>query len=201
MPEIFAEALKGLHWTELLAVVFGLVYVVLAARGNVWCWFWGILSCGLWAWAAFKLYDLYIDALLQLFYVVFSFYGIWQWKHGGEKSTSLKISRLTAREHIFWIGLGIGITLPVGYYFDRYTQAAATYPDAFTTIFSILVTYLVAQKKLENWLYWVVIDVVYVYLYGSRGSWLFTLLFVLYTFIAILCYFKWKKQMELETAS
>ncbi|HMR44486.1 MAG TPA: nicotinamide riboside transporter PnuC [Saprospiraceae bacterium] len=198
MIESIQTAWQNLHWSETWAVIFGVLYVVLAARESVWCWFWGILSCSLWAWAAYKIYDLYIDALLQLFYVGVSFAGIWQWLRGGESKKELRISSLKIREHFLWIGLGLGLTFPTGYFFDNYTQAAATYPDAFTTIFSVIATFMVVQKKLENWLYWLAINATYVWLYSSRGSWLFTALFILYFFIAIFGYREWKKIMRME---
>lgn len=189
------EILSVLDWREGLAVLFGLLYVILAARNVVWCWFWGILSCLLWAWVAFDLYDLYIDALLQLFYVGISIWGIYSWLYGGQSSEELPVSRMKSKSHYLIIGLGLPGSLLLGYFFGEYTDAAATYPDAFTTLFSIITTILVIKRKLENWLYWIVIDTVYIFLYASRGSILFTLLFVLYLVIAVFGYFKWKREM------
>jgi nicotinamide mononucleotide transporter len=183
---------------EILAVLFGLAYVILAAKNNPWCWLWGIISCVLWAWVAYDLYDLYIDALLQIFYVGISIWGIYAWLYGGKESSELPITRLTKKEHFGWISLGIGFTVLTGYFFDEYTPAAATYLDAFTTVFSIITTYFVIKRKLENWLYWIVIDAVYIYLYSSRGSILFTLLFAGYLVIAAVGYVKWKEKTKVE---
>ncbi len=188
-----AEQEGFFYWSELLAVITGVIYVVLATRSNPWCWPWGIISSALWAYAAYLLFDLYVDALLQLFYVVMGFIGWYQWRKGGNGEV-LPISRLSSGEHLAIVGGGLVLALLVGYLFDEYTPAAATYIDAWTTVFSVIATFLVVQRKLENWLYWIVIDAVYVYLYYTRGGYLFALLFIAYTIIAIVGYFKWQKE-------
>ncbi len=188
----------NLHWTEIGAVVFAIAYLVLAARENVWCWFWGILSCTLWAYAAFFLYDLYVDALLQVFYIIISFLGLYQWLYGSAEQKALPITWLSRREHFLVVVVGLLATLFVGYFFDEYTPAAATYWDAFTTVFSVMITFMVIQKKIDNWLYWLVVDTVYVFLYWSRGGYLFALLFVAYLVIVALGFFQWQQQMGRE---
>ncbi|MFK7937357.1 MAG: nicotinamide riboside transporter PnuC [Saprospiraceae bacterium] len=187
---------QAMHWTEVFSVLFGIIYLVLAARQNPLCWWFGIVGCLLWAWAAFNLYDLYVDTLLQIFYVGISFLGIYQWKYGSEKKTELPITYLTRREHLMVIIGGLILTAVVGFLFDNYTDAAASYLDTFTTVFSVIITFMVIQKKMDNWAYWFVIDSVYVYLYWSRGGYLFALLFVVYLFIVVAGYFSWKRDLE-----
>lgn len=194
--------LEAMHWTEIGAVIFSAIYLILAARESVWCWFWGILGCALWTYAAFYLYDLYVDALLQIFYIGISFVGVYQWLFGGAERKALQISWLKPIEHLYIIVGGLIVTVAVGYFFDAYTPAAATYLDSFTTIFSIIITMMVIQKKIDNWLYWLVVDSVYVYLYWSRGGYLFALLFVVYLVIVVLGFFQWRKEMAVQrTAS
>lgn len=191
--EALAQQIAAQHISEWMAVAGAILYLLLAARGNPWCWFWGIISCAFWAYAAFALYDLYIDGALQLFYVAISFVGIYEWKFGGREHKELPISRLGLRQHLWiWIG-GLALSWALGAFFDEYTAAAATYLDAFTTVFSVIITFMVIRKKLENWLYWLLIDAVYVYLYWSRGGYLISLLFVAYLVIAVFGYFSWKK--------
>ncbi len=198
MSDFFREAVKQmtlLHGSEWAAVMLALVYLVLAARNDIRCWIWGGLSCAFWAWAAFSLYKLYVDALLQVFYVLMSVWGWYSWKQGGE--TGRPITRMRRKEHLGLLFGGSLLSLLVGYLFARYTDAALPYLDAFTTVFSVLTTFLVIYRKLENWLYWLVIDSLYVYQYGSRGGYLFALLFVLYLVLAVAGYFKWRKNLYL----
>ena len=179
---------------EWVATITALVYVVLAARSNIWCWFWGIISCSLWAYASFTFYQLYLDALLQVFYVIMGGIGIYQWKFGGENKAKLPVTRLKMTQHLYILISGTILALGFGYFFDEYTPAAATYLDAFTTIFAVITTILLVRRILENWIYWVLIDAVYVYLYASRGAFLFALLMVLYTVIAANAFYKWRKE-------
>jgi nicotinamide mononucleotide transporter len=85
----------------------------------------------------------------------------------------------------------------MGFYFSTYTSAKMPIVDSFTTIFSIIATYLVTKKVLENWLYWIVIDVVSIYLYFGRDLHLTSLLFIVYTVIAIFGYFSWIKKVKI----
>jgi nicotinamide mononucleotide transporter len=193
---LMEKALLAMTWVEIGAVVATFIYVILAAKENIWCWFFGIIGATLWAYAAYKFFDLYIDALLQLYYVFVSIYGWYEWTKGGKENKELEISELTTKEHLKLIAGGIVLTLITGYFFGKYTAAASTYLDAFTTVFSIITTYLVTRKILGNWLYWVVIDTVYVYLYFSREGYLFALLNIVFVIISIIGYFNWRRKMN-----
>ena len=198
MFQTLLQQISEQHLSEWMAVGGALLYLILAARGNPWCWFWGIISCAFWAYAAFALYGLYIDGALQLFYVGISILGIYEWKYGGKGRQVLPISRLSWRQHVaIWIG-GLALSWVLGAFFAAYTSAAATYLDAFTTVFSVIITFMVIRKKLENWIYWLLIDSVYVYLYWSRGGYLIALLFVAYLVIVVFGFFSWMKAYRQE---
>lgn len=194
LEKIAAEAL-ALGWIDWTVTITALIYVALAARENSWCWPWGIVSCGLWAYSSYAFYSLYLDALLQLFYVFMGFVGWYQWKAGGNQETAAPILRWPFRQHVPYLIAGTLLSLVFGYFFDEYTAAAATYLDAFATIFAMLATWLMARKLLENWLYWIVIDAALIYLYASRGAWLFSGVMVIYTGIAVMAYLAWKKRV------
>lgn len=191
--EIGQQAL-ALGWVDWTVTITALVYVFLAARQQISAWWWGIVSCGLWAYASFVFYQLYLDALLQLFYVGMGFAGLYQWRYG-KQGKLLPVSRMNQREQAIILVTGTALAIPFGYFFDNYTQAAATYWDAFTTIFAVLATILLVQKKLENWLYWVVIDAIYVGLYASRGAYLFSAVMVVYVVIAGRAFLSWRREI------
>lgn len=195
IQSILAEA-AALSWVDWVVAITALIYVVLAAREQVWCWFWGIISCSLWAYASFAFYDLYLDALLQLFYVAMGFIGLYQWKYGGQAGQGLPVSRLSARQHLYILAGGTAATLLFGYFFDEYTPAAATYWDAFTTVFSVIATLILVRKVLDNWAYWIVTDLVYVGLYYSRGAYLFALVMVVYVVIAAFALVRWARAYQ-----
>ncbi len=195
LEKILEEA-AAMGWVDWTVTVTALVYVVLAARENPWCWLWGIVSCGLWAYASYAFYSLYLDALLQLFYVAMGFVGLYHWRSGGTGGKEAPIQQWAFHRHLPWLLAGTLLSFGFGYFFDAYTTAAATYWDAFTTIFAMLATFLMTRKILENWLYWIFIDATYIFLYASRGAWLFSGVMVIYTAIAIAAYFKWQRKVK-----
>ena len=116
---------------------------------------------------------------------------------GNEGIEELRVTRLTAKQNA-WIILGGSIlALLFGYFFDVYTPAAATYLDAFVTVFSIITTFLLVQKKLDNWAYWVIIDGASIYLFASRGAYLFAGIMIIYTLIAAQAFWQWRKDYRL----
>ncbi len=187
-----------MSWIDWVATFTALAYVILAARENNWCWLFGIVSCSLWAYASFAFYQLYLDALLQLFYVGMSLVGLYRWQYGGRAKSALKITQLDGRAHLWWTVTGLVLSGIFGYFFGTYTAAAATYLDALTTVFSVIATFLLVQKRLDNWLYWVAIDALYAYLYFTRGAYLFAILMIVYVVIAAVAYVNWLRMYQRE---
>ena len=122
------------------------------------------------------------------------FIGLYQWLKGGADGGVLPITHMKLREHLWVVGVGLLSGLFFGYAFKD-TGAAATYWDALSTSFSILATILLVRRQLENWLYWIAIDIAYSGLYFSRGAILFALLMVVYVVIASLAYRSWSKSV------
>jgi nicotinamide mononucleotide transporter len=183
------------HWIDITAVVTGIIYVILAARNHIACWPFGIISSALAMYSVFFFLDLYIETFLQGFYVLAGFWGWWTWS-GHKKKEAKPISTLSGMTHL-WILLFGGIsTLFFGWLFKQSTAAAATYVDAFTTVFALITTVMVAYRILENWLYWIVIDAVSIYLYWSRGGHFYAILFAVYVVVAIVGYFQWRKELQ-----
>jgi nicotinamide mononucleotide transporter len=171
-----------------------LLYVGLAARNNPWCWVWGAISCSLWGYASFFLYQLYSDAVLQIFYVVMALVGIYQWQRGGAAGAALPIRRMPRGMHLVVIASALVSGWLLGTFFSSYGQAAATYYDALTTTFSVAATFLLVQRYRENWLYWIGIDLAYANLYYSQGALLFAVLMLIYTIIAYFGYRNWRPE-------
>lgn len=185
------------EWTphmEWTAVVFSLIYVFLAARQNIWCWLFGGLASAI-SVVLFIVVKLYAESFLFLFYVVMSVYGWFQWHKPGAGPEMLVVE-WSLQKHV-WIIL-ISVAAAIGIYLisSAYTDAAKPMLDALTTTFSISATFLVARKVLSNWIYWIVIDAVSVYLYWSRGLDIYALLMLLYTGMAVYGFIQWKKDRE-----
>ena len=180
------------NWSiiESTAVFFSVLYVILAIKENVWCWGAAAISVILYIYICYSA-QLYPETGLQFFYLLMAIYGYYQWN---KNDNSLKIQQWTITKHLFILLLGALLTFLMGFYFSIYTNAAMPLVDSFTTVFSVFATYMVTKKVLGNWLYWIVIDAVSVYLYFSRDLHLTSLLFIVYTVIAIFGYFSWLKR-------
>ena len=116
------NAIAQMTWVEVVAVITGIIYVILAARENVWCWIFGIISSALSVYAMYFLFDLYIDAALYGYYVIIGFYGWYQWLHGSQGESELSISIWTTQQHLITIGGGLVISFIVGYFFALIPQ-------------------------------------------------------------------------------
>ena len=138
-----------------------------------------------------------MESALNIYYMAMAVYGWYQWKYGGAAQTDtngkgVAIASLSRAEHLTIIIAIAVLSLMSGYLLSAYSQAAWPYVDSFTTWGSVITTYLVARKFLENWLYWIVIDAVSIPLYVDRGLNLTALLFAIYVLIAIAGYVSWR---------
>ena len=180
------------NWSiiESVAVFFSILYVILAVKEKIWCWGAAAISVILYIYICYTA-QLYPETGLQVFYLLMAFYGYYQWN---KNDSTLQIQQWTTTKHLLILLLGALLTFLMGFYFTIYTNAAMPLVDSFTTVFSVFATYMVTKKVLGNWLYWIVIDAVSVYLYFSRDLHLTSLLFIVYTVIAIFGYFSWLKR-------
>lgn len=182
------------NWSkiECVAVLFSILYIILVAKENICCWLAAAISVTIYIYICFSA-QLYAETALQVFYLFMALYGYYNWK---KEKCSLPIIEWSIKKHLGVFVLGALATFLLGFYFDTYTNAKMPIIDSFTTVFSILATYMVVKKILGNWLYWIVIDTVSVYLYISRDLHLTSLLFITYTIIAIFGYFNWLKVIK-----
>ncbi len=196
-----AVAISPLEW---VATILSILYVILAAKGNPWCWPLGLASVII----TFMVYirpdvRLYSEATLQVYYMGMSVYGwmVWTKKKGGTDNDNTEnltlIQYWTVKQHLMAFGAGIVLLLLLGGFWS-WMGGALPYLDAFTTSFSLIATYMVTQKIIENWIYWIVIDLVSVFMNWDRGLYLFAVLFFVYCVVAIFGYLEWRKQLKLE---
>jgi nicotinamide mononucleotide transporter len=179
---------------EAAGVLFSVLYLVLAIRESLWCWPAALLS-SLLTIVVMSGARLYSEAALNVFYAAMAVYGWWQWRYGGrgQGATALPISVWPLRAHLLAIGGSILSSAVVGGFMSRHTAAAFPYLDAFVTVASVVTTYMVARKILENWLYWLVVDSLALYLYWQRGLYLYVGLFALYLVLVVLGLIRWHR--------
>ena len=176
---------------EIIAVFFAVLYVILAAKESLWCWLAAAISVILYIYICYTA-QLYPETGLQIFYLAMALYGFIQWK---KPKKEIAIISWPKQKHFLIITINIIISFCLGYYFENYTESKLPYLDSATTIFSLSATYMVTKKILENWIYWIAIDLASIYLYYSRDLSLSAGLFAFYVVLSTIGFIQWKKKM------
>jgi nicotinamide mononucleotide transporter len=186
---------------EAASVLFSVLYLVLAIRESLWCWPAAFISSVL-TLAVVLDVRLYSEVVLNVYYAAMAVYGWYQWHYGGRTrgAAQLPISIWPLKMHALAIGGSLALSAAVGWLMSRYTQAAFPYLDAFVTVSSVVTTYLVARKILENWLYWLVVDSLALYLYWQRELYFFVALFALYLVLVVIGLVRWHRDWRAQIA-
>ena len=185
------------HYIEVTGVATSLVYLYFSVRQIIWLWPFGILSSALFIFIFFNS-KFYADMGLQVYYLGVSMYGWMYWTRGGvdrdEKST-LPVTRIDRRLVIILGVAGLVIMLGIVAVLKHLTDSDVPWGDGFTTAGSIVATWMLARKILEHWLVWVVVDSVAAGLYFYKGLYPSFLLYGIFTIIALIGFYKWRKSM------
>lgn len=193
------DAAAAMSPWEIVAVIFAIAYLLFAVRENILCWLFTFVSTAIYT-VLFWDVSLLMESALNVYYMAMAVYGYYQWTRGGSngggQAHALKIQLMNKRQHGMVISLITVLTLASGYLLGEHSSAAWPYVDSFTTWASVITTYLVTRKYLQNWLYWIVIDAVSVPLYVDRGLNLTALLFIAYIFIAVFGYASWRNHLR-----
>ena len=182
---------------ETLAVALGISYLLLAMRENSLCWYCAFFSTAIYVYI-FGDVSLYMESALNVYYMGMAVYGWLQWQKGGANHSGVEIVKWTAKHHIICILVILIASVISGYLLSVNTDARLPYLDSFTTWASVLTTVMVARKVLENWLYWIVINSVSIYLYIDRDLDQTAAMFTLYLVLSVLGYVAWKKNYVLQ---
>ena len=180
------------YWMEALAVILAIIYLLLAVKQDIRCWYAAIFSSSLYFFIMYSA-GLYMEAILQIFYIAMAFYGWSQWRNTFEGNTELVVRTWKSSQHIKVISSVLIMTLISGWALKEYTNAALPFLDGLTTWGAIVATYMVAKRLLENWIYWFVIDSISIFLFVSRGLYLTSFLFFFYLIIIYFGYKSWTK--------
>ena len=177
---------------EGVGAVLAIAYLLLALKQNKLCWLAWIASSILYLYVMYQA-GLYMESLLQVFYLCMGFYGLSQWSKTINDNQNTYVDLWSIGNHIFAISLVIVLSFLSGILLSNFSNAALPFIDAFTTWGAIVASYMVAKKILENWIYWFVIDFISVFIFASRGLYFTSALFVTYLVIIYFGYKSWSK--------
>ncbi len=186
------------HW-ELLAVILAITYLLLAMRENILCWYAAFISTAIYT-VIFWDVSLFMESLLNVYYMGMAVYGWQQWRQPNTTKTGREETRAvitwSPKAHLLTLAAIVLCSVISGTLLATNTEASWPYLDSFVTWASVITTYMVAKKVLENWLYWIVIDLIAIPLYIDRELYLTALLFISYVIIAIFGFLSWQRHYK-----
>jgi len=179
LTDVLLQQAQALSSLELVAVIMALMYLVLAIRQNITCWIAMGISAVLYVYLFFDA-KLYMQSALNAFYFAMAIYGWRVWHFGRQDDSDLPVTRWPVSTHCYAV---VAIAVAAGinaYLLEAFTDGEFPYVDAAIAWAAIWATFLVARKVLENWWYWLVIDVASIFIYWSQDLQLTSLLFAVY---------------------
>ncbi len=186
------------NWLELTAAILGVIAVILQIRIDSFYWIVSILNVGLYigVYASQKLYALMI---LMVYYVVMSVYGWYVWRFGtrhGHKHVGLRITHTHVRSWIYLVIIVNILFLLIAWLLYEYTDSTTPVLDGIITALSFAATWMLARKKIENWLVWLVVDFISIFLYTYQKMYPTLGLYIFLCIMAVIGYFSWRKKMK-----
>ena len=195
--ESFISWFSG-NYVEVLGVITGLVYLYFSVRQIIWLWPFGIISSALFILIFFNS-KFYADMGLQVYYLGVSIYGWIYWSRGAvgrDERSTLPVRRINRQQALVLSVIGILLLLGIVYILKQFTDSDVPWGDGFTTAGSIVATWMLARKILEHWMVWVIVDIVAAGLYFYKGLYPSFLLYLVFTIIAVVRFFQWKRSIS-----
>jgi nicotinamide mononucleotide transporter len=182
---------KGL---ELAANTVNAVSILLAMRNSVHTWWVGTIGCVLFGWV-FLDARLYADATLQLFFLVTSGVGWWQWSRGNA-GAELPVRRTPPLAITGFMLAGAAVAALYGWLLHRFTNAVAPFPDSVVLAFSVLAQLLLMNRRYESWWCWLLVNTIAVPLFFSRGLTITAVLYAAFWVNALVALIRWRKLIQ-----
>lgn len=192
MEDFFME----LTWLQAIGTLFGIVQVVLARQNNIHTYLFGIASILISLWVLYQS-ALYADILLHMYYLVMSIYGWFYWKFGKQK-TEAPITKSTIQEHFMAIGIVAGCFALMSYWLFYHTDSDVPVWDAIVSAFAWAGMWLMAKRKLENWVYLNISNIVSIPLLLYKELYIYAGMSVFLFIMGTSGYLKWRKLMKQE---
>jgi nicotinamide mononucleotide transporter len=189
------EQLLAQSLPEVIAVLAAVAYLAFAIRQQIVCWIFAAISTAIYIWLFIEA-KLYMESMLNLFYLVMAGYGWYVWSSGRDDGHDRPVVIWPRNTHLTAIAVLVILSAASGYLLSKNSDAAFPYIDSLTTWFAIWATFLVARKVLENWWYWLLIDIASIFIYWTRDLQLTALLFVIYVIMIPFGLMSWTKSMR-----
>jgi len=181
---------------EIIGAVIGLLYLYLEYNANRWLWPVGVLMPIIYVYIFFQS-KFYADMGVNIYYFFASIYGWIHWnKHKKRGERALPITHTPKKYIIRLTVIGFILFVLISFILIRFTDSTVPFGDSFTTVLSMIGMWLLAQKYIEQWWFWFIVNIVSFGLYIWKGLYPTSMLFAIYSVISVFGYFKWKKMMK-----
>lgn len=190
-----ADGLAKITWLEGIAVFFGIASVFYSMRERIWVYPTGIVSTLIYIWICYE-YKLYADMGINAYYFGMSIYGWYVWTRPRGASLVLPVTWLDAKGWLIAGAMAVGSFLILSTLLSEFTDSDVPYWDSFTTASAFVGMWLMARKKVENWIFWIITDLVSVPLYFYKGLLLTSFQFLFFTVLATLGLFAWIRSVK-----
>ena len=187
-------------WTELLGAALGLVNIALLVRRSVWNFPAAMASVLLVGVTLFQA-RLYSESGLQAFFFVVNILGWYQWSRASGDAQAVPVGWMSAPARVSWAAVTVVLSLSLGWVMHRFTDAALPFADSAVTGASIAAQLLLNNRRIENWVLWIGIDVVSVALYLNRELYFFAALYVIFLGMSVIGLRQWVTSLKPERAS
>ncbi|MBP5196742.1 MAG: nicotinamide mononucleotide transporter [Bacteroidaceae bacterium] len=181
---------------EISGTLVGLLYLYWEYKASRKVWYAGIAMPAISLWVYWKS-GLYADFGINVYYLVAALYGLWLWRKNQGDARYAPITSMPARILIPLLAAFMVVFISTGFILDNYTPSDVPWWDSFTTALSVVGLWMLARKWVEQWIPWIVVDAVSSALYIYKDIYFYAILYGLYTVVAIIGYFAWKKKMQL----
>ena len=189
-----SQLISAIDPLEFVGLIIGLLYLYLEYKANIWLWPVGVIMPLVYI-VIFYQSKFYADMGIYIYYFFVSIYGLYICSKSLKQTDEILISHLPRRYLVKLATIFLITFAVIAFVLIRFTDSPVPYGDSFTTSLSILAMWMLAHKYIEQWLLWIVVNIVSTGLYFCKGLDTTAVLFIVYSIIPVFGYFKWKKMM------
>ncbi len=191
---VFVEQLLATTWLEGTAAVCGVASVYFSWKENILVYPTGIVSVLIYVYITWE-YGLYADAGVNFYYFLMSVYGWYHWTHTDDSSPQIPITRNSGVEHIISFAIFLSAYVILVLVLMNFTNSDVPYWDSLTTSAAITAMWLMARKKIEHWMFWVICNLTSIPLYIFKGLPFTSFQFFVFTILAIAGWISWREKL------
>ena len=180
------------NWLEIVGTIVGFVYLWQEVKASIWLWLTGIVMPAIYTVVFFE-NGLYADFAIQVYYIAAALYGFLLWEFGkkNQYGDELRIVHTSERQAVWLCAITVALFVTIYWILTTYTDSTVPFWDSVTTAMSFVALWMLAKKHVEQWLAWIIIDIISAALYFYKGIYFTSILYGVYTVVAFYGYRKW----------